>query len=48
MVIDHLFIGDTNAESDMERLKLLGVSHIVIAAAAVEPRFPKDFKYLKV
>ena len=44
-IIDKLYVGDISGASNMLALKRAGITHILTAAAGIQPFFPRDFKY---
>jgi hypothetical protein len=48
LIKEKLYIGTILNASDIETLKLLGITHILIFASYIEPLFPQDFIYKKI
>jgi atypical dual specificity phosphatase len=48
LIEDRVYIGDIAAAFNREKLKELGVTHIITAVLGVDPQFPDDFKYMNV
>lgn len=44
----HVFIGDIASAYNKEKLKELGITHIITAILGVQAQFPEDFVYLTV
>jgi len=45
-IIDGTYIGNINSVYDFNKLKELGITHVISVLAGFNPPFPEDFKYL--
>lgn len=45
-ILDGMYIGNINSVYDFNKLKELGITHIISVLAGFNPPFPNDFKYL--
>ena len=46
-ISENVFLGNADAQRDKEKLKTLGITHILVAGAFLEIHHPKDFEYVQ-
>lgn len=47
-VINNIYIGPDNSAIDCDKLKELGITHILVAGSYLQCRFPDKFKYMQL
>ena len=47
-VINNIYLGSDQSANDMDKMKELGITHIIVAAHELKCRFPHDFKYVQI
>ena len=45
---DNVFIGDIASAYNRDKMKEIGITHVITAVLGVTPRFPEDFVYMTV
>jgi len=47
-IVDGMYLGNINSAYDIEKLKEIGITHIISVLAGFIPPYPNDFKYLQL
>jgi protein-tyrosine phosphatase len=47
-VINNIYLGSDQSANDMDKMKELGITHIIVAARELKCRYPDDFKYVQI
>jgi protein-tyrosine phosphatase len=47
-VIDNIYIGSDQSANNYDKMKELGITHVIVVGSELSCRFPKHFKYMHV